>query len=248
MLSLPVVVGLILHARTAPLSWHLLPLGGCWVLGYLAFNAATIWMKTPERRRPAQLPPVLVYGALSLLFGLTAIALAGPRLLGWAVVFCALIVPALWLAAQRKERTVLSGGLTTAAASAMVVVVQFVSPLDFLGAWSTDIARAATLFAGLTFGYLFGTVLHVKGMIRERGKPVWFHASVGYHIAVALVATGLAAADRASWVWTFFFALAAARAWALPRVAERRGVKPLTIGLVEIALTTLFVVFVALDA
>lgn len=245
MLSLPVIVGLILHGRTAPLTWYLLPLSACWVLGYLAFNAVTVWLKTAAKRRRAQLPPVLAYGSASLLFGLLAVAMAGPRLLGWVVPFSVLIVPALWLAALRKERTALSGGLTTAAASVMVVVVQFVSPLDFLAAWGTEPARLATLFSGLTFGYLFGTVFHVKGLIRERGKPGWFLASVGWHLAATVTSAVLTVLGQASWAWSVFFALATVRAWALPRINEQRRVKPLTIGLVEIALTTLFIVLVA---
>lgn len=56
MLSLPVITGVILRGRDAALAWYLLPLAACWVVGYLAFNAATVWLRSAPARRHAQRP------------------------------------------------------------------------------------------------------------------------------------------------------------------------------------------------
>lgn len=245
MLSLPVITGVILRGRDAALAWYLLPLAACWVVGYLAFNAATVWLRSAPARRHAQTPPVLVYASISLVFGLLAVAFAGLPLLTWVVPFVPLILPALWLAARRKDRTLLSGKLTTTAASLMVPVVRFDTPAALLDVWATPPAAHALLAVLVVFGYLFGTVFHVKGMIRERGKPAWFYASVGWHAAMTLVTALLAATGPLSAIWTLFFTLTTARAWILPWIAGRRTIRPIVIGVTEIVLTALFVVFFA---
>lgn len=242
MLALPVLAGLVLRGRAGELAWYLVPLVICWVVGYLAFNAATVWLRSAPKRRPAQAPPVLVYASISLLFGVLAVVAAGPSLLAWVLPFVPLIVPALWLAARRKDRSLLSGALTTTAASLMVLVVRFQTPGVLLGAWGTPPLIDALLAVLVVFGYLFGTVFHVKGMIRERGKPAWLVASVSWHAAMALACCALAAGGTLSWLCALFFTLTTVRASVLPAIAARRAVRPLVIGVTEIALTALFVV------
>jgi hypothetical protein len=247
MLALPVVVGWILRVRdAAPAAPYLVPVIACWVAGYLAFNAATMWLKSPKQRRHAAGTPLLAYALISAAFGVVALVLIGTVLLGWLVPFAPLVCAALVLAATGRERSLASGALTVAAASLMVLVTRFVTPdevLRNLGAVAGTQALALTV---LVFAYLFGTVLHVKSMIRERGHPGWVWASIGWHVAVT-VATGVAAAfGSLSPGWPVLFALTAARSWLLTRIAARKRVRPLVVGLVEIALTVAFMVAAAL--
>lgn len=243
MLALPVVVGWILRVRDgAPAAPQLVPVVACWIIGYLAFNAATAWLKAPARRRPAARTPLLVYGLSSAACGGLALLLIGPALLAWIVPFAPLVGAALVLAATRRERSLASGALTTAAASLMVLVTRFVTADELLGSLGTAAGTAALVHTGLVFGYLFGTVWHVKGMIRERGRSGWLAASVAWHVGVTIAAGIAAALGALAPVWCVLFALTAVRAWLLPTVAARRPVRPLVIGLVEIGLTTAFAV------
>lgn len=247
MLALPVVVGWIVRVRDgAPAAPQLVPLVACWIAGYLAFNAAIGWLKAPARRRPAALRPLLAYSLLTIACGAISLAMVGPALLAWLVPFAPLVAAALLLAATRRERSLASGALTVAAASLMVLVTRFITADELLRHLGTPAGTTALVHTGLVFGYLFGTVLHVKGMIRERGRRGWVALSVGWHLALT-AATGLAAAlGTLAPGWVVLFALTAARAWLLPAVAARRPVRPLVVGLVEIGLTTAFVVVTAL--
>jgi len=249
MLALPVVVGWILRVRdAAPAAPELVPVVACWVVGYLAFNAATIWLKAPSQRRSAARMPLLMYALISAAFGVVSLLLAGAGLLGWLVGFTPLIGTALALAATGRERSLTSGAVTVAAAGLMVLVTRFITPDALLRSLGTGPGTTALIHAGLVFAYLFGTVLHVKGMIRERGRIGWLAASVAWHVA-ATVVTGIAAAlGSLSPGWSILFALTAVRAWVLPRLATRRRVRPLVVGLVEIGLTAAFVVVTLIGA
>ncbi len=247
MLALPVVVGLILRiGDAAPAEPGLAAVIGCWVAGYLAFNAMTAWLKAPPSRRPSARTPLLAWTLLASTLAAVSLVLVGPGLLGWVPPFAVLVVPALWLAGTRRERSVASGALTVAAASLMTLVTRFVTPDALLGGLGTPAGTNALVHTALVFAYLFGTVLHVKTMIRERGHTGWLAASIGWH-AAALATTAIAAAAGALTPgWAVLFGLATARTWLLPRLATRRTVRPMAVGLVEIGLTTAFVLVTAL--
>jgi hypothetical protein len=234
------VVGLILRPADAGPGWHLIPLAGCWVIGYLAFNAATVWLKAPASRRSQHLRPALTYAAGSAALGLLTLALADLRILWWVPVFLPLISLALWLALLRRERTLASGALTVTAASLVTLVVCFDTPAALLAAWGTPSANHALAMAALIFGYEFGTVFSVKTMIRERGDAGWLAASIGWHAFCTLGAVALAWSGTIGWIWVAFFGATVVRAWLLPAIGHTRKVSPLVVGLVEIGFTTAF--------
>jgi hypothetical protein len=247
MLALPVMVGLLLRrADAVAFEPVLLPVVACWTFGYLAFHAITIWLKTPTARRARARRPVLAYALAVTALGGAAVLGAGPDLLGWGVVYTPTVTAALVLAAQRRERSVASGSLTSLAAGLMTLVTRFVTPGAFLDAWTTPSGAVAVLHAVLVFAYLFGTVLYVKTMIRERGRPGWVAASVGWHGVVLLATAVGAVAGTALAAWPGFFLLTVARAWLMPALARRRPVRPFVVGLVEIGLVAGFVAVSAL--
>lgn len=248
MLALPVLVGWILRIRDgAPPAPVLIPITACWIVGYLAFNAAVTWLKSSPRRRPAARTPLLVYSSVSAACGLASLAMAGPGLFPWVIPFAPLVIAALVLAATRRERSLASGGLTVASASLMVLVARFITVDDLSAGLESQVLTNALVHTGLVFGYLFGTVFHVKSMIRERGRTGWVAASVAWHVTVTVAAGVGAAFGALSPAWCVLFALTAVRAWLLPALATQRPVRPLIIGLVEIGLTTAFVLVTALS-
>lgn len=234
MLVVPFAMGTFLRLRDGEPGWFLLPLFACWMLGYFAFNAASGWLKAPVRRRHQWAKPLVVYGALSVVAGLATLLTAGWGLASWAPAFIPLLVPALWLAAQRNERATLGGGLTIAAASLMVPIARFPQVADAL----RPEAGLTWITTALVFAYFFGTVLYVKTNIRERGRPEWLIASVAYHAVWAILTVPMAFAGLAAWWWPPFFVLCTVRAALIPG----RHWSAKHVGFLEVAMSTLLVV------
>lgn len=221
MIASPLLVGIV---ASSP-QWAHLPLIAVWVVGYFAFFAAGLWLKSGRRER--YLPPVRAYMLAALPFG-AALLLLRPDLVVWVPVFVPALLAGLWFAAHRQDRSLGSGLATTLAASFMTVVA-------YDAGGGTDWSRAWTLTAVLA-AYFVGTVLYVKTMIRERDSRLHYRLSVGYHavVAVAMVAV--------SWWLAGLFALLTVRAVVLPG----RGLSPKQVGIGEIVANTAVVVLALL--
>ena len=76
----PLLVGVVAGGAT----WTHLPLAVFWLLGYFAFFATSVWLKS--RRRARHLPPVKVYAVASAVSGAVTAAL-DPSLLIWMPAF-----------------------------------------------------------------------------------------------------------------------------------------------------------------
>jgi len=229
MLVVPFAVGVL----DAEPSWRHLPLLLAWLVGYLAFFAAGLWLRS--RCKPRYAPPVRAYGALTVALGLVVVAIE-PELLRWAAVFLPLLAASLWCSWRRADRTLLNDGVTVLAACLMTVVVAGVgenggrpgTPGLAGLAWlpGADQARPWVL-AGLLLAYFAGTVLYVKSMIRNRGDRGRYALSVAYHAAVCVPV-----AAAGPWLGALFVALAV-RAAVVPR--RWPGLTPARIGVGEIA-------------
>lgn len=179
MLAAPLLVGTLGGGA----SWLHLLLATTWLVAYLAFHAAGLWLKSRRRRRYS--PAARAYTVAVVALGLPLIAL-DPRLLWWAPVFAPLLAVGLWCAWTRRERSLLNDGATVLAACLMTVVAWQ------LGTHPYAAPPAAWAWATVLWVYFFGTALYVKTMIRERGNPVMLRLSIGYHALAATVAAALA--------------------------------------------------------
>lgn len=244
MLALPVFTGATLRLREGPLPSHVWWLAACWVAGYLCFQAATILAKSPPARRAAFRPALFTYAVLTIVFGLATLASGGLAVLGWLVAFAPLVAGALVLAAGRRDRSLGSGALTVAIASLMTLVTRFDSPQQLAAVLGSPAATTALAATGLVFAYLFGTVLYVKTMIRQRGDARWRAASAGWHAAATLATVPAVIDGVLGWAWPAFFLTTLARALAMPVIALRRPVRPITVGLVEIVFSVAFALLV----
>lgn len=238
MLSAPLVSG----ALVGGWRWYHVPLAVLVLAGYLAFNAATWWLKLPPVRRHQAVAPVLTYGTVTIVAALLTLVVAGPAIAGWLVMLAVPLALALGLTARKQERSVASGLVTTMAASTIAVVAAAPDPWRWLQAPSWPVAAAVLI----NFGYFAGTVWSVKSMIRERGSVAFLSASIAWHAAWTVAAALAVALAGLSWFWAGFFALTTIRAICLPLRARRHPIPPLRIGLIEIALTVLMLVGFAL--
>lgn len=212
MLATPLLVGIV---ASRPQAVHL-PLTAFWFVGYLAFFALGLWLKS--RRKSRYLPPVRAYGLLSALLGVLTLVL-DPGLARWAPLFLVPLGVGLVASATRTERSLVSG-LSTAIGSCLMAVVAY----DAGG--GTDWARIWTIAAVLA-AYFGGTVVYVKTMIRERGSRAHYLLSLAWHAlaSVAMVAVSMPL--------TVIFVLLTVRAANFPRL----GLSPKQVGLIEIAAT-----------
>lgn len=227
MLAVPLLLGI---AATAPSPWQLV-LAVAAVAAYLASATAQAWLRA--RRRPSFLTSLAVYGGVAAVAGL-ALVVAFPALLLGAVV----IVPAGALviggARPGTPRDLVNSLGQVAIALVLVPAAAYVS-----GAWDQEAVLRATLVSA---GYLVGTVLVVRSVIRQRGNTAFAAVSIGFHAACTV-----AAALALAWPYAVYFAGLTLRAIALPLVERRRAgsprpLRPVHVGIVEIVASTVLVV------
>lgn len=234
MLTVPLLSG----ALVAGWQWYQLPLAIVALAGYLAFNAATYWVKLPPARRYQTRVPLAVYAAVAAVAGGLVLLVAGWPITGWLALLAVPLTVVLVLTARKRERSVLSGLVTTFTASTIAVVAAVPDPWLWLQAPDWRI----TAIALINFGFFGGTVWSVKSMIRERGSNKFLGASVTWHAAWTITAAVAAALGALTWYWCGFFALITVRAAVLPLYGRRHRVTPLQIGLTEITHSVLLLV------
>lgn len=204
---------------------------GFWMVGYFAFYAAGLWLKS--RFRPRYRSAVLTYGSVSAVLGVVVLLLA-PQWWSWVLVYVPICAFALWLSYQRRERDVVSGLATLVAACLLPVV------MASGGITRIDGMPTLGVLAAICFGYFFGTVWYVKTVIRERGKPSWLVLSIAWHAACVVAALFVPAPLPTGWVVAFFVLLllrAVLVAWLGPMSGRRPKVSILGIG--EFVLTVI---------
>ena len=251
MLAVPLLVGVFLGGP----AWVHVPLAALWFVGYFAFFAAGLWLKSRFKAR--WWPPVRAYG-IATVVPAVAVLLLRPDLLAWVPFFLPLVAVSLWSSYRRSERSLLNDGATVLAACLMLPVAFAAGTGPAPGPWPglslpdgvTGVAgigwpQVWALFA-LVLAYFAGTILYVKTLIRERGERSYLVASVVYHLAAGVVVpVALVAAGLAGWPAAVLFAGLAARAVWVPRTAAT----PLQFGLGEVAASVLVtVVALALPA
>jgi hypothetical protein len=227
MLLVPLLLGV---AASHPSSWQLV-LGCAAVAGYLFSATLQAWARA--RRPPEYRSPILVYGAVFGVLGIMLVAAFPPLLLSLVVVVPTAIV--VFQGARPGTRRDLANSFAQVA-QALVLV-----PAAAYVSGEVDLERivAYTAVAG---AYLVGTVLVVRSVLRERGNEAFAALSVGFHVVVTLLAIWLLPPGYA-----LLAAALTARAIALPVVQRRRAagahpLRPIQVGMVEIAASVAVVV------
>jgi hypothetical protein len=233
MLAVPLLVGV---AVSRPSAWQLL-LAVAALGAYLASAPALEWLRS---RRREQAIPAAAFGVV-LTTSAVPLGIAYPALLllaAWAGLMSAI---AGGLALADRPRSLIASLAQAAQAIALVPATALVSGAfdDPTRAFASPPLLRASLLVGI---YLIGSVFLVRSMIRERGHDRFLALSVGFHLA-GLVASALLLA----WPYAAMTAALAGRAIALPLVERRLAagahrLRPIHIGLVEIAASVAVVV------
>ena len=227
MLLLPVLLGV---AASRPSPWQL-AVAGAALTGYLSSATLQAWSRA--RRPPEYRAPLVVYGTAFAVLGLT-LAISFPALILLLVV----VVPAaliVFRGAQPGTRRDLANSLAQVAqALVLVPAAAWVS-----GAFLPGPVAAYTLVAA---GYLTGSVLVVRSVMRERGNEAFATFSAAFHVGLVVLAAVALPAPYA------VLALALmGRAAALPLVQRRlaagpRPLRPIQVGVVEMVSSVAVVV------
>lgn len=208
-----------------------------WV-GYFLFNAVSLYLKAPHRRRAALRPPVLAYGSVTAVLGLASLALLGLATAAWALVFAPLTLATWWLVDTHRERSLLSGALTVAAASIFSATLVEPHLPTLLGHWEEAPHRAILWCVVGCFWYFLGTVWSVKTMIRQRGSVRWWWGAIAHHLLAIVVAVLGVWTGGLGWCWVVFFVATLVRTVVLPLIGPMasppRTITPMTLGLVEV--------------
>ncbi|MHB8892141.1 MAG: YwiC-like family protein [Candidatus Limnocylindrales bacterium] len=232
MLLLPVLLGV---AASRPDAWHL-ALAGAALTGYLASSTLQAWSRA--RRPPAYRAPLTVYGTAFAMLGLL-LTVAFPALLATLVV----VIPTsliVFRGARPGSRRDLANSLAQVAQALVLVPAAACVSGEF------EPARviASTLVAA---GYLVGTVLMVRSVLRERGNEAFAALAAGFHVVLVVVA-----AVALPIAYAVLGLGLTGRAIALPVLQRRlaaspRPLRPIHVGIVEIV-SSVAVVVVAFAA
>ncbi|MBW3090876.1 MULTISPECIES: YwiC-like family protein [Bifidobacterium] len=230
MALLPALAGMIAGGTNAVTVW----LFAAWVLCYCTQFTVARWLKSRFARRYA--PPVAVYTVLLAAAGLPFV-IFHPAVLWWAPLYATLAALSFVAAWLRRERTLWGNSVAILAACTMAMAV------GSFGTHAADAKYPALANGGLPAAIVFlltqfGSVLFVKTMIRERGNRGYLWASWIWHGTLLVAAFGLwgLLGFRRLFVMPAIVCLwLLARAIAMPLIARQRNIKPIAVGLVEMA-------------
>ncbi len=232
----PVIAGAIVGGP----HLHQLFLLGVALAGYFVFNAASWWAKMPVQRRGEAVPPILTYAAVAGLFTIALLVTAGWGVLGWLVLLLVPLAVAYALTLRGAGRSLASGLATAVASSSLLLVAVQPNLLAFLRDPRPEWLGAAAIMYAATVGTLFA----VRSMIRQQGSNRFLAVSIAWHVGW-LLTTAAGVPHGLPVAWPLFFLVMTVRATALPLVARRHAVRPMTMGLVELGLTMVLLVLYA---
>lgn len=210
MLAVPLLIGVVASGG----AWVHLPLTVLWFVGYFAFFAVGLWLKSRFKKR--WYPPVRAYALASVPPAIIVLAMR-PSLLVWLPAFLPLIGISLLCSYRRRDRSLLNDTVTVMAASLML-------PVAF-SAGNGTLWPQIWLSTIIVFAYFVGTIFYVKTIIRERGSRAYQVASTGFHLAVPALlpfVSGLMVPSSTTvriWPFVVLFLVLAVRAQLVPRTA-----------------------------
>lgn len=223
-------------------SWRGAWVSAAWLFCYCTQFTAARWMTSHGKRR--YLAPMLAYAAVTCAIGLPLL-IVEPGLLRWAPFYLVVAGASFALAWMRRDRTLTS----------QIVAVIAAGGIGAVTAGMGSLTRTAVL-VGVTFAvFEFGQLLFVPSMAVGRRNVAagtgtdgqatvrrYYAASVA--LSVAMTAAGFAVHPIIGAAGLLLLA----RAAALPPMAWRGRIPPLTAAPCELVTSTAMVVAVALAA
>lgn len=232
-LALPVLLACTVAAPT----WWTLVLAVAWFAAYPASYAGARLLhdRRPERFRW----PFAGWAAAAALPALVLLV-RFPWLLGVGAVLLALVAVNAYYARRNDERALVNDLVVVTECALLVPVTWAVSTGASTAPTPGTVPTQVAVLAVVCWLVLAGSTLHVKSLIRERRDPRFARASRALALGSLLASWALAAwwGLPEDWWLVVPFAALAVRAF----VVGRRPVRPVVVGLVELAMVVLVVV------
>ncbi|MCB0916218.1 MAG: YwiC-like family protein [Actinobacteria bacterium] len=231
------VVPLAVGFTTVSFSWVALLFGAAWIVaypvGYFGGRALATrirrgsWTRLARREAGRAVPWAVALAVLGV-----PLVVLRPWLVAVAVVVATIWGVSLLITLRESERA-LSNDVVLVVLSMVAVPTVWAISVAEPGGWPElpPLPVAVGWATAATGVFLFGTVLHVRSLLREAGNRRFHWLSVGYHV-VALVGFALVT----PW-WVVGFTPALVRA-----VALRPGLRPAVIGAIESVMSLFFVI------
>lgn len=231
------VVPLVVGFTTVPFTWVALLFGVAWIVaypvGYFGGRALATrirrgsWTRLARREAGRAVPWAVVLALLGL-----PLVVLRPWLVAVAVVVAAIWGLSLLITLRESERA-LTNDIVLVVLAAVAVPTVWAIGAATPGLWPELPPVPATVWwaTAATAVFLFGTVLHVRSLLREAGNRRFHRLSVGYHV-LALVGFAMVS----PW-WLVGFAPALVRS-----VVIRPGLRPAVIGAIESVISLFFVI------
>ena len=229
-IAVPVLVGMAVAGWSAVGWLYLLALLVAYPVGYYGGRALTArirrgsWTRLARRELGRAVPWAVLLGVLGL-----PLVVLRPWLVLVGLGLAALWLLGLWVADRFGERSMANDLVLVA--QALVAVPSTVALVAGLGAVSGGLAAATWTATALVAGYLVGSVIHVKSLLREAGDLRWRRLDIGWHVLMVV----LAALVDPCWLVGFGPAL-------IRSVVGRPGARPGLIGGIEAIVAVLVVV------
>ena len=229
----PLAVGF----TTVRFTWVALLFAAAWIVAYPVgyFGGRALgtrirrgsWTRLARREAGRAVPWAVALAVLGL-----PLVVLRPWLMAVAVVVAAIWGVSLLITLRESERA-LSNDVVLVLLSVVAVPTVWAISAAAPGWWPElpPVPVSVWWATAATGVFLFGTVLHVRSLLREAGNRRFHWLSVGYH-GLALVGFALVS----PW-WILGFAPALVRA-----VALRPGLRPAVIGAIESVMSLFFVI------
>lgn len=199
MITVPVLLGVILGGFV----WEHLMLLGLWWVGYFAFFATGMWLRS--KRRARYFPPVRAYVLGTVPFAIGVLVTA-PYAVWWIPLFLPLIATTVWASMNRKDRSMVNNMATVGAAGLTLPVAYDIGTGGQGGLWGT--------------GLLMDTLPHWPGL-GSQGSDATLTAAADTAfgalgssdptlISLAMFPGSSANGELTGWLWTWLVTLVVA--------------------------------------
>lgn len=251
MTFIPLLAGCLLSG----FNWWQFLLLAAWLSAFLFFDALGLWVAAtqplpargarPAGKRRTQrgrrfLAPLTTWASLAAIGGFLLVY-HEPRLL-W---FATIVIPCFAVALGQMWRGSARSFLARCAAIGASCTL---TPIAYLLGNTQSNWQRMWIATVVLFAYFVGTIAYVKTMIRERESLRWLRFSIGYHLALTVVAIPAAAMGLVSWWVPTVWLILGLRAWGMPYLSRRIGkpIRPAVFGSTEFFFSALVVISVLL--
>jgi len=196
-------------------------------IGIFCLYVSTAPLLTLFRRQRTQespIPSLLLFISLGLLF-LAYPLWRFPETMGYGLIIIPLFIANIYFARMKKERLFMNDILAIIALSSVSLYVVHIG-FGFFHPVGLKIWFLSAL-------YFIGTVFYVKSLIRERGNRLFRYTGFIYHFLMVFLPFLIG-----EWKISLLFLPFAIKMWLTPL---NRITKPMTIGILEIVASIIFV-------